>query len=350
MTALAAAERPVLRVANWSEYIDLDSDDVDVPLAERSPTLRSFMQQYDCHIEYIEYDSENAIEAQILSSPGFFDVVIMASDLVANLEEAGRVLQLDETKVPNLATVAPLYLRHSEQVVGRHSSVPFLAGTTGIAVRKDLVPEAITSWRQYFHPAAGSGVVVLDEPYSLWSFALMALGQDPVAGQSDPKALRAASREVAGLMRGGQVVAVTAAPEDTAAALLSGKAALAIMYSGDFLTARDQNGGDKLAYVIPQEGSEVWTDVIVVMSDSAHPTLACALVNHLLSAPVQARLAVEMSYQAVNATALDMIRSDNPGYFSDPIIFPSQEDSSRLQVIQTIAPDIATLWRRLREE
>ena len=86
------AEQQVIRVLNWSEFITLD-DNVDsaLPIAERSPVLKQFMQESDCKIEYYEYDDTNQMLQMTTNTPGFYDVVISSHSDIKKLITAQQL-------------------------------------------------------------------------------------------------------------------------------------------------------------------------------------------------------------------------------------------------------------------
>jgi spermidine/putrescine-binding protein len=348
--AIGAEELPLLRLLNWSTYIDQDAASTpDQPLAERSPTLRAFCAQHRCRIVYEEFDSEDAIEGRVLHEPDSVDLICCSADLMGPLVQARLLVAIDRGRTPQAAGIAARHYAHCDPSMQPYVQ-PYLAGTTGILYRTDLVPTPVRSWKQYFHPEPGQGkIIVYDETSILWGSALLAVGLPP-AGITDPEQVRTAAREIAALLRSEQVHSVTADPEAINAALLAGEAAMSVQWSGDARTAMDAEGGKNLAYVIPDEGAEGWADYWGLMRTSRQVDLGYAFLDYIGSPAVQARLARELGYACANEEARPLIAAADPAWAADPVIFPEPAVQARLFPFATPHPDALALWTRLRDE
>jgi len=64
-----SSELPVLRILNWSDYIEIDEEaDASLPIVARSPILREFAARHGCEIDYHEF--EDSTEVRALRSMG----------------------------------------------------------------------------------------------------------------------------------------------------------------------------------------------------------------------------------------------------------------------------------------
>ena len=348
-TGAAAQDLPVLRMMNWSTYIDVDeAADPALPLAERSPTLRAFCAAQRCRIAYAEFDAEDAIEAQLLHQPGSVDLLCCSTDLQQTLVSAGLLLPLDRDRTPQAAAIAQRYFDRAPAELVPYVQ-PYLAGCTGLLYRKDLVPSPITSWKQYFHPdpALGVGVIAFDEISILWGAAALSAGIE-VQRIGERELMVQAGREVASLLRSGRVAAVSADPQRINAALLAGEAALSIQWCGDALDALAQPGGEQLVYSIPDEGGEGWVDSWCLMRGTLHLDLAYRFLDYIASPAVQARLAVELGYECPSDAGRALIA--DPAWLASPLLNPPEAVRARLLSFPLPHPDATAIWAKLRDE
>lgn len=349
LATLGAEDLPVLRVYIWSTYIDVDEGaDPTLPLVERSPTLRAFCAAQGCRIEYHEFDAEDAIEGQLLHQPGSADLICCSPDLQGTLITAGLVQPLDRTRTPQAISIASRYFDLLPPDLAPYVQ-PYLAGTTGLLYRKDLVPAPITSWKQYYHPdpALQAPVIVFDEISILWGFAALSAGID-AQRIAEREMSVIAGREVAALMRSGKVGAVHADPEAINAALLAGEVSMSIQWSGDAIHALAQPGGAQLAYVIPEEGGEGWVDSWCIMRGTLHEELAYRFLDYIGSPAVLARLAVTLNFECPNDAGRSLIT--DPTWLENPLVNPPPAVQARLRSLPLPHPDITTIWAKLRDE
>ena len=63
--------------------------------------------------------------------------------------------------------------------------------------------------------------------------------------------------------------------------MISGEAAMAVVYSGDAVTMMDEN--EDLAYVVPKEGTNLWFDNMCILKDTQNKELAEKFINYMCS-------------------------------------------------------------------
>lgn len=245
-----AADRPVLRVLNWSEYIDIDIDpdaDPELPIAERSPTLIAFGEAHNCEVQYNEFETSEEAMRSLSQTPGYYDVVIIDDFAAEQLVGAGLAKTPDADKVRNLKHLNHAMLQafdSGDGVVG----VPYLYGTTGLLYRKDFYPESIPSWRAFFDPEGGHPVSVFADHKSTFTQALLAQGLNPIAPTDEE--IRKAAKFLQGVVQRNHIAAHSPDIEFIQSSVSEGKVGAAVIYSGDALTAMEAD--PNLGFVLPE--------------------------------------------------------------------------------------------------
>lgn len=93
--------------------------------------------------------------------------------------------------------------------------------------------------------------------------------------------------------------------------MVNGKAAMAVIYSGDAFCCIDEN--PDLAYAVPDEGSNVWFDNVVIPKTAKNVEAAHAFINFLNDASIAARNTEYIFYSTPNAGAMALLDD----YFTD---------------------------------
>ncbi len=333
--------RPVLRVLNWSDYIDLDAEaPTNSPIADRSPSLRRFQKETGCRIEYFEFDEAAEMSARVMNMPGFFDVVMASQDDARQMIRAGLSRALRPGGADGLLPeYAPLGT-HGEE---RHF-VPYLAGVLGLAVRTDAGRPAVRGWADVFAPRDGPGprVALTACPFEQTYAALKWRGHS--LNTTNRNELAAAVRALGELRRGGRLVLTTSDMEALGTALIDGRIDAAMMYSTDAGTLIEEHPEAPLRFVIPAEGAELYIDGWMVLASSRQPVLAARFVEFMITPDVHADVAGWLGARATSAAAMARLREREPDFESSPTLAPPPAAAVGCEVPMVVAQDIVPLW------
>lgn len=340
-SVLAAEELPVLRVVNWTLYIDADRSD-NRPITERSETLREFMAQHRCRVDYIELDTEEEINAYVNQHLEDVDMVIDATEYHTAQHDTGAWLAVTPAEVPELEDLRPVP-KAAMGDVSRTTRIPYLWSTSGILYRADLVPAAPTSWEDLI---ACPRSAVLDSALSVFTVALRRRGV-PLADPT-PEQLRGAARDLREWMGTGRVRLATGDLDAIEKSLVTADTTMALMWSGDARRMIAEHPGVPLRYIVPKEGGELTLESWLINPRSPHKELAIAFARHLLSPSVQARIGADIRYGISTNAGFAKLVEEHPEVAADPTIEPPAEvlarceDPSRLN-----GPDCQELWNRV---
>jgi spermidine/putrescine transport system substrate-binding protein len=344
---MAEEDKPVLTILNWSEFIDLDeSVPEDAPMDQRSPTLRSFAERYGCRIDYVEYDDGDEMFERLAEHPGAYDVVITDTVEFQKLLDAGRLAKMTDRRVPNRKHIQPAYRTVPDDPEGRYFAA-YLAGTTGIAYRRDIVGGDVDSWSDFFFAPDGlKGQIALQsEPDAVFMGALIHLGL-PV-DTYDVVHLRRAGRLILDMKNRGVIGRFDSSSESLGNSLVDGSLAMAIMYSGDALSYMEEN--ENIRYVVPEEGGAFFSDKLMVLEDAPQKDLAFHFVNFVLEPEVHARIAIHCLYVCPNEAALKIIGQLAPDPLGNPAMYPDPATLARCHTTPQRHPEVTRLWARISE-
>ncbi|PMR78828.1 polyamine ABC transporter substrate-binding protein [Billgrantia endophytica] len=326
--AATAAQANEVRVYNWSDYIAPD-------------TLEKFTEKTGIRVIYDVYDSNEVLDAAMLSGRSGYDVVMPSNHYLTRQVSAGVYLELDHDKLPNMENLNPELMDDLEFIdPGSRHSIPYMWGTNGIGYNVERV-EAILgedapvdSWALLFDPdittalnEGGCGISMLDSGDEMLSPAMAYLGLSPL------------SEETADLEAAGELIA---AVRDNItyfhssryiSDLANGDICVAAGYSGDIFQAADraeEAGRDfTIAYSIPKEGAALWFDMMAIPADAPNPDNAHAFINFILEPEVAAAITEYVVYANPNVAANEYL---DPDILNNTSIYPDQEVMDNLYV------------------
>ena len=336
----------MVKMYNWSDYIAPD-------------TLKNFEQDSAIKVQYDIFDTNEMLEAKLLSGHSGYDLVVPSSQFLSKQIRAGAYQPLQRNLLGNWQHLDPRLMQRLEAAdPGNRYAVPYLWGTVGIGyneakVRAVLGKDALLdSWSMVFDPAnlaklKGCGVAFLDAPVKIIPQALLYLGLDP--NSTRPEDYKKASALLTQLKPS---VTYFNSSKYTAD-LANGDICVAIGYSGDVMQAqtraREAGKNIDIRYLIPKEGVNLWFDMLAIPKDAGNAANAHKLIDYLLRPEVIAPVSDYVGYANPNkdATALmDPKVSGNPG------IYPSDEVISHTFVSADLPDNIQRLitreWNRIK--
>jgi putrescine transport system substrate-binding protein len=342
--ATAGAERQVLNVYNYSDYIAEDT----IPNFETATGIR---------VTYDVFDSDEMVETKLLAGSSGYDVVVPTLNFFGRQIQAGVFLPLDKSKIPNLANLDPEVMqRIAQQDPGNQYGVPYMIGTTGIGYNVDKINEAfgstdlVNSWDLVFKPEniaklKDCGVTILDTPSDMIPIALNYLGLDPHS--TDPAQLQ----QAADLIKGIRPYVQNFHSSQYVTSLATGSTCLAVGWSGDIIQARDRaeeaGSGVKVGYSIPKEGAPEWFDMLAIPKDAKHAENAYAFINYLLTPEVAAANTDFIHYANPVSQATPLV---SEAIRNDPTIYPPAEVKAKMFTYAINPPEVDKLYTRLWTE
>jgi spermidine/putrescine transport system substrate-binding protein len=321
-----------LALFNWPDYLDPE-------------LVTEFERAYGVDVSIDYYDTNEAMIAKLgAGGTGQYDIVVGSDYAVEVLVQQGLAQPIERANLPNFANLDPRFVDLPFDP-GNVYSIPYQWGTTGLGVRADLVVDSsriVSSWALVFDPERAIGpFTMLSDPRETIAAALLYLGHS--ANSTDPAELAAAER----LLMEQRDRLLTYASAATARDLLgSGDATVGHNYSGDVLMVRGEL--PDVRYLIPEEGSLIWTDNLVIPAGAPNKRLAEVFINFILDAEVGARLSNFTLYATPNAAALPLVDAE---LRADRSIYPDSAVLARLEIARDVGEArqlYDRIWTRLR--
>ncbi|MBC9252698.1 spermidine/putrescine ABC transporter substrate-binding protein [Pseudomonas alcaligenes] len=327
-----------IRVYNWNDYI-------------APAVLEKFTQDTGIAVEYHTYSSAEELD-KALNSGESIDVAVPSHNDLPRLIKDGLLQPLDFARLPNRKHLDKQLLSKLAAVDPQNQhAVPYLWGAVGLAINTPKAEAAYggplpDSWSLLFDPSQSSklascGMSVLDAPDEVLSTLMNYQGNSFT--HSSPGRIRRAGKVLDGLRPSLRYVDSERYIED----LNQGKLCVAVAWVGDALAAAQ--AGQPVRFVVPQEGSVVFIDNLVIPSSARRADLAHKFIDYLMQPQVAAQITTETLYPNGNADAREFL---DPALRDQPGLYPDRDTKRRLSALDAL-PDKLTgtrdeVWAQFR--
>ncbi|MDO4543310.1 MAG: spermidine/putrescine ABC transporter substrate-binding protein [Clostridia bacterium] len=318
-----------LNILNWGDYIDPE-------------LIEQFEEEYNVTINYSELPSNEEMLIKLRSSDNIYDLCFPSDYMIEKLLAEDLIAPLNKDNIPNLANIdAEIMDIAASFDEGNTYSVPYMWGTVGILYNTTMVDEPVSSWNILWDEKYAGQILMYDSVRDSIAVSLIRLGYDINTRNADE--VKEAADE---LIWQKQNVLLAYGTDDIKTTMINGKAALAVIYSGDAFYCCEEN--TDLAYAVPEEGSNIWFDNIVIPKSSDNKELAEQFINFLCDAEVARQNTEYIYYSTPNAEALKLLDA----YFTENETYnPSEAIRSRCAIFHDLGDftDVFnTEWERLK--
>ena len=236
-----------MQLFNWGDYTNPE-------------LLKKFEAETGIKVTVTDYDSNDTALAKIEAGSSGFDLVVPSANFVPIYIEKGLVQELDLTRLPNHANIAPEWL-NVDYDPGRKFTIPWQWGTTGMAVNQKAYSGDVNTSAIFLDPPPElvGKVNVTPEMNDVLALTTMYLGGQPCS-------------EDAELMKKVRDKLVEAKPKWLSmdygmTEKMSNNDVMASLYwNGAIFRARLANPDVKYGY--PKEGYPLWMDQVALLADA----------------------------------------------------------------------------------
>ncbi|MCD2174840.1 extracellular solute-binding protein [Rhizobium sp. C4] len=267
-TALPALAAGQLNIYNFGLYTPPD-------------LVKKFEQAYDVKVTVTEYDSNESAIAKIEAGGHGFDIIMPSAYVVPTYIQKGLLLKSEPSSMSNFKNVDPKWVDVTWDS-GRHYTVPWVWGTTGVMVNTKVYKGDINT-----------SAIILDPPAELKGKInvvpamndVIDMAVEYVGGQqcTTDKAVLKAARD--------KLIAAKAswASIDYASfeKFIKEDLNASVFWSGAAMRIRAENPG--FAYGYPKEGFSLWQDNVAILADAKNVENAKLFLNFIM-APENAAL------------------------------------------------------------
>lgn len=330
-----------LNLYNWSDYVD-------------PATVQAFAKENNIQVNEAFYDSNEVLEAKILSGNSGYDLVAPSLSNAGRQIKAGAYQEIDKSQIPNYNNIDPELLTLMAQVdPGNKYAVPYFWGINTLAINQDMVAKALgdtpmpeNTWDLVFKPEytqklKNCGISFFDSPTEQLPLVLKFLGKDP--NSENPDDIQAAFA----LLKSVHPDIKRYSSSGYIDNLAKGELCVAIGYGGDLNIAKRraaESGNNAINVLTPTGGVGIWIDSFVITKDSRNVANAHQYINYTLDPKIAAANGNYVTYAPASKPARELMDKQ---YAQDTSIFPSDAVKAESFVILPKSTDTVKLQTKL---
>lgn len=260
--AIAKYGSDTLKVYNVGEYID-------------TMIISDFEHEYGVKIVYEVFDSNEMMYTKLQSGDSY-DILVPSDYMIQRLISEGALQQLDLSLIPNIENLTD-EVKNLPFDPDNTYSVPYFWGSVGIVYNKNVIDEADleAGWELLRNPKYAGKLYMYDSERDAFMVAFKALGYS-MNTQSEAE-IQAAYEW---LMEQRQTMEPVYVADEVIDGMINGNKDMAVVYSGDAATILMEN--EEMGFFMPEEGTNMWVDCMVIPANAANPKLAHEFINYLL--------------------------------------------------------------------
>ncbi|HEY9752194.1 MAG TPA: spermidine/putrescine ABC transporter substrate-binding protein [Coleofasciculaceae cyanobacterium] len=328
-TEAAKGNPDQLFLYSWTSYID-------------AKLLEEFTAQTGIQAKTDIYNSNEMMLATFQAGKGGIYSIIYPSDYaVAQMIDTGLLSELDRSRINGLENILPNF-QDSVYDPGNRHSVPISWGTTGIVYNQEKIDPPPTDWNYLWQhkEKLSRRITLLDDMREVMGATLRSLGYS--YNSTNPREIEKAYAALAEL----KPTLASFTSDAWRDQLLAGDLWLVMGYSSDAVAVINEDS--RINYVIPQSGTSLWSDTMVIPKTAPNPNAAYAWINYMLQPAVAAQVAERLFFATPNQAAFDQLPlrlQQNTRMFPPPEVLVNSERIEPLE--RSILEIYERYWTKL---
>lgn len=312
-----------LTIYNWGDYIDPD-------------LITEFEEESGLKVIYQTFDSNEAMMTKIEQGGTTFDISVPSEYAISKMKEENLLLPIDHSKLPNLSHIDDRFLNLSFDPDNEYS-IPYFWGTVGIVYNPQMLDGwQIKSWNDLWDERLRNQILLVDGAREVIGFGLNSLHYS--LNDTEEAHLQEAKSKLDTLTP--NVKAIVG--DEIKMLLANEEAAVGVVWSGDASEIMSEN--ENLDYVVPEEGSNLWFDNMVIPKTARNVEGAYKFMNFMLDPEHAAQNAEYVGYSTPNKDALALLPEDISG---DERFYPAPELTEKLEVYRNLGKRMLAHYNEL---
>ena len=324
-------EGQTLHVYNWGEYTGEN-------------LLNDFEAKTGAKVVMENFDSNEQMYIKVANGETY-DVLVPSDYMIQRLIGEDYLQKLDKTKLDCMDKLC-------EDVIGlpydpnNDYSIPYFWGTVGIVYDKnqvdieDLEREGFEIFRD---PKYRGNIYLYDSERDSFMMALKALGYS--MNTSSEKELQEAYEWLVSCVQTMKPEIVTDEIIDNMA---QGRKALGLIYSGDAAYVMAEN--EDMGYYLPESGTNLWSDAMVIPANAKNPELAHEFINFVSDYEGAYDNSSFVGYTSANQEVMDTLYGEGGEYEGIDAYIPRSgyPKDEVFEYNEDTRKTIANLWSKVK--
>ena len=323
----------VLNVYNTGEYIGEN-------------TLSLFEETYNVKVNYSLFASNEMMYTKLMDNSQY-DVLVPSDYMIERLISEEFLQPIDKDVITNLGAVTPSIM-NKDYDPGNVYSVPYFYGNVGIIYNTNNIDAADVEklgFNVFLEEKYKGQAYMYDSERDSFMVAFKALGYS--MNTEDEAEIQAAYEWLLQVDENIEPAYVT---DEVIDSIINEERDLAVVYSGDaaYMTSENEN----LAYFLPEGGTNLWFDAMVIPANAGCPSLANEFINFMLSYDVALDNSSYVGYTSSVEEVAQFLMSSEGDYFENNA-YDARVDYEFDEVFvhnEVLKQKLADLWIKVKSK
>ena len=292
-----------LKLYNWGQYV---GDFV----------IHNFEKEYGVDVVYEMFDSNEMMYTKLQAGDSY-DVLVPSDYMIERLIHDDMLQKIDLSKIPNMENVAE-DLKGLPYDPNNDYSVPFFWGSVGIVYNKNNVDIKDLEEEGYnilLDKKYAGKIYMYDSERDSFMVALKALGYS--MNTDDEKEIKEAYKW---LVKQRKTMDPVYVADEVIDGMINGNKDMAIVYSGDATTIINENMD--MGFYLPKEGTNLWSDAMVIPKNAENPKLAHEFINYILTYEASLDNSETVGYTSSNQKVMDHLSGKDGNFYQNEAYIP----------------------------
>ena len=324
-------EGQTLYIYNWGEYTGEN-------------IISDFEEETGCTVVMENFDSNEQMYIKVANGEAY-DILVPSDYMIQRLIEEGYLQKLDHSKLDCMYKLC-------EDVLGlpydpeNEYSIPYFWGTAGIVydtTKVDIEDLEREGYNIFLDEKYKGDIYLYDSERDSFMMALKALGYS--MNTENEAELQEAYEWLIQCVQTMEPEIVTDEIIDNMA---QGRKALGLIYSGDATYVMDEN--EDMGYYLPETGTNLWSDAMVIPKNAKNPELAHAFINYACDYDGAYDNSSYVGYTSANQEVMDDLSGEGGDFEGINAYIPrSGNDMDEVFVYnESTRKMISNLWSKVK--
>lgn len=303
--------------------------------------IEEFEEETDITVVMDTFDTNEEMYPVIKNGSVEYDVICASDYMIEKLASENLLSEINKENIPNISNLNSEYMKIAESYdPGNKYSVPHTWGTLGIIYNTETIPEgSITSWNDLWDEQYKGRIVMPDSMRDTLAIALKAKGYSlNTTNESEVK-------DAADYLTQQKSLVYKYANDSARDLIIGGSTDIAVIWNGEVLYCQDER--ENLAFVVPEEGSEQFTDAWAIPKSSANVSNAEKWINFMLDKQVAMTNFEYLTYSIPNNAVIDSVADDKAKM---SVLFPEKSVLTLCETLKNLGADGDDLYTKYWKE
>lgn len=324
-------EGQILHIYNWGEYTGEN-------------IIKNFEEETGATVVMENFDSNEQMYIKVANGESY-DLLVPSDYMIQRLIEEDYLQKLDQSKLDCMDKLV-------DEVTGlpydpnNEYSVPYFWGTVGIVYDKtkvDIEDLEEEGFNIFLDQKYKGDIYLYDSERDSFMMALKALGYSM---NTESEAELNAAYEW--LVKCVQTMKTEIVTDEIIDNMAQGRKALGLIYSGDAAYVMAEN--EDMGFYLPKEGTNLWSDAMVIPKNAKNPDLAHAFINYATDYEGAYDNSNYVGYTSANKEVMDDLYGEGGDYEGIDAYMPRMDyDKDEVFVYnEETRKIISNLWSKVK--